>query len=521
MKPQTDLQKAHERQKNRESLLETLESIIIAFVLAFLFRAFIVEAFVIPTGSMAATLNGGHLEFTCSDCGYPFAVGHEGRSARVSDPVCPNCGLLQRLPDRVPLYSGDRILVLKYLYHFEEPQRWDVVVFRNPNDPAENYIKRLVALPGETIELVHGDVTIDDRVVHKTDKAQEALWMIVHDTRYRPTRRGWLPRWVPDAAWKVRDAGFVFEGPTPTDATAWLTYIHRDPAGRPANLLDFYAYNAASNGRQPPSHICTDLGLHAEVVARMPTSRVLIDLRAYRDRFRFELTARRSGRPTRILVNGRVVAQSADGVLPVGRPVEVLAANVDHKLVLLVGGKRVTGVLSGAATPEGDPTYDPTPLSDLERRQFENPPVPSASLPSTALGAGPSAASGADRAGADPDQMAAAVRIGADGGPVALGYLRLDRDVYYVNEPRHLSSGEGWVSGYGTEGNPFRLEANEFFVCGDNSPRSNDSRLWDLPRPVVPRNNLAGKAFFVYWPGAGWRYGIPVAPDPTSWRFVH
>ena len=513
MKPQTDLQKAHERQKKRESLLETLESIIVAFVLAFLFRAFIVEAFVIPTGSMAATLNGGHLEFTCSDCGYPFAVGYEGRLANPLEPVCPNCGLLQHFSQRVPVYSGDRILVLKFLYHFEEPKRWDVIVFRNPNDAAENFIKRLVALPGETIELVRGDVTINGRIAYKADEAQDALWMIVHDTRCRPTRRDWQPRWIPDPAWKVRDAGFVFEGPTPTDATAWLTYIHRDPAGRPANILDFYAYNAATNDRQPPGNVCTDLGLRTEVAARAPTSRVLIDLRAYRDRFRFELTPRRSGRPTRILMNGVVVAQSADGVLPVGRAVEVFAANVDHKLVLLVDGKRITEVLSSARTPEGDPMYEPTPLSDLERRQFENPPVPSASFPSAALGAG--------RAGADPDLMAAAVRIGADGGPVTLGHLRLDRDVYYVNEFMRLPSGEGWAPGHGTEGNPFRLQADEFFVCGDNSPRSNDSRLWNLSRPVVPQNNLAGKAFFVYWPGAGWRHGIPVAPDPTGWRFVH
>jgi len=67
-------------------------------------------------------------------------------------------------------------------------------------------------------------------------------------------------------------------------------------------------------------------------------------------------------------------------------------------------------------------------------------------------------------------------------------------------------------------------------VCGDNSPRSYDARAWMnanetnprfKDRPVVPRENLVGKAFFVYWAAAGNRYGIPVAPDPTGWRFVH
>lgn len=42
--------------------------------------------------------------------------------------------------------SGDRIFVLKYLYPFGSPQRWDVVVFRTPTSPQEYYIKRLVGL---------------------------------------------------------------------------------------------------------------------------------------------------------------------------------------------------------------------------------------------------------------------------------------------------------------------------------------------------------------------------------------
>src|SRR5687767_10846426 len=51
---------------------ETIESILIAFILAFIFRAFVVEAFVIPTGSMAPTLLGAHMRMRCRDCGYAF-----------------------------------------------------------------------------------------------------------------------------------------------------------------------------------------------------------------------------------------------------------------------------------------------------------------------------------------------------------------------------------------------------------------------------------------------------------------
>jgi hypothetical protein len=80
--------------------------------------------------------------------------------------------------------------------------------------------------------------------------------------------------------------------------------------------------------------------------------------------------------------------------------------------------------------------------------------------------------------------------------------------------------GRGSIRGWGTAGRPVTLEAGEFFVLGDNSPNSRDSRIWDLRSPVVPRRNLVGKAFFVYWPAAGTRYHIPLAPDPTEWRFV-
>src|SRR3954453_128584 len=85
---------------------ETGRSILVAFILAFIFRAFVVEAFVIPTGSMAPTLYGAHMRFRCPDCGTTFDVGYSvGRrgphgeetdipsvARRSIDYHCPNCG---------------------------------------------------------------------------------------------------------------------------------------------------------------------------------------------------------------------------------------------------------------------------------------------------------------------------------------------------------------------------------------------------------------------------------------------
>src|SRR6187549_2062939 len=74
------------------SVKETIESIVVAFILAFVFRAFIVEAFVIPTGSMAVTLYGNQVTKTCSTCGYEYAVGITERMPPDTKNLrCPNC----------------------------------------------------------------------------------------------------------------------------------------------------------------------------------------------------------------------------------------------------------------------------------------------------------------------------------------------------------------------------------------------------------------------------------------------
>src|SRR5258708_30198702 len=82
---------------------ETLESILVAFILAFIFRCFVVEAFVIPTASMAPTLLGAHMRFRCPDCGYRFDANYSpaqngddlyipSDSSLTYRAFCPNCG---------------------------------------------------------------------------------------------------------------------------------------------------------------------------------------------------------------------------------------------------------------------------------------------------------------------------------------------------------------------------------------------------------------------------------------------
>ena len=122
-------------------IANTFEWLITAFILAFVFRAFVMEAFRIPTGSMADTLMGAHFRVGCPECGTNYNHGYSPPNpdtippgkVDLRNPVhCPNCGYTMQStaasPITLPVDNGDRILVLKCLYQFVEPRRWDVIV---------------------------------------------------------------------------------------------------------------------------------------------------------------------------------------------------------------------------------------------------------------------------------------------------------------------------------------------------------------------------------------------------------
>jgi hypothetical protein len=104
-------------------------------------------------------------------------------------------------------------------------------------------------------------------------------------------------------------------------------------------------------------------------------------------------------------------------------------------------------------------------------------------------------------------------------GKLTLAHVALFRDIYYT------SDGQGSRGGRAVEGKPFKLNQDEFFVLGDNSPNSEDGRWWGEPTiaskgwtppraGVVPRYYLVGKALFVYWPSGfefPWPQGLKTA----------
>ncbi len=162
----------------RDHAREAVETVVFVVVLVLLLKLFVTEAFVIPTGSMAETLYGIQKIITCEKCGHEFPVNsHDeiegqqgnGRKLDVSGYCCPNCRFHGRVKDLNPVptsNTGDRVLVLKPIYHFDSagrPARGDVVVFKFPKAPQEkwvaaNYIKRCMAFGGETVGIHRGDL---------------------------------------------------------------------------------------------------------------------------------------------------------------------------------------------------------------------------------------------------------------------------------------------------------------------------------------------------------------------------
>jgi len=117
----------------RSNLGENARTLIIAFILAITFRSFAFEPFHIPSGSMKNTLLVGDYLFVSK-----YSYGYSRYS----------------FPMGLPLFKG-RIM------EFNPPKRGDVVVFRYPQNPHIDFIKRLMGLPGDKIQLKEGIVYIN------------------------------------------------------------------------------------------------------------------------------------------------------------------------------------------------------------------------------------------------------------------------------------------------------------------------------------------------------------------------
>jgi signal peptidase I len=460
---------------------QTVELLVFLALCVLLARTFSAEAYVVPTGSMAPTLLGWHRELVCTNCRFPFVVGidEEGRTGQA---VCPNCG--QAEPDPAPAIEcgGDRVLVQKFLYEFRRPKRWEVAVFHYPGEPSQAYVKRVVGLPGESVRFVDGNVQVDGQIVRKTLVEQRAMRILVHDSRYEPRDSDRYPRWSFRSGWGYRsratgwtrrEAGFVHRAAADSvPGGDWILYRNWDPARRRYGpVRDFYAYNG---GEMPADNEVSDLALEARLTVDRSVEAISAAVRSGSDLFvvripvglRGEVELTRNGR--RVPLGHGWDPFAEEGAWP--RTVTLEASAFDHRFQVAIDDRLLFEPVDYHHPREGPPPGD-SPIA-----------------------------------------------IGVHGGDATVSELRIYRDLHYTSA----------LAGTPRQGHALRsavlLGPDEYFVLGDNSPVSHDSRFWS-EGPVVPGSMLLGKPFLVHLPGQVvplqvFGRSVCWVPDPRRIRYI-
>ena len=448
-----------------------VESLVALALAVLLVRSFAVEGYIISTGSMAPYLLGYHKQVVCPDCRFPFAVGvpvDEGHDT--NGPVaCPNCGQTQIDLEHVPRNEGDQLLVQKLAYLFRSPKRWEVVVFQNPSRPIQAYVKRVIGLPGEAIQVMAGDVWINGELVRKNLAEQRSTRIAICSQQHRPDGGDDL-RWVTDEPWKTHENGFELAASVAQKANdrddsaadesgaaesshqfAWVTYLgdapQRDGTKPPTQRGskwpgDDYAYNALSDrAARYPDH---DLMAAMQIELHSGRGEFVLVMHDGSQAYEFRLHA--GDRELSLHLAGHdEPSQVAKFSGELWRHPMLLEMSLfDRQLLVAIEGKTIF--------------FQNLPLRTNETLADDN----SANSP-------------------------VPVRFGAVDLHVSVRDLMLYRDVYYTRgDARH-----------GVK-EPHQLGDDEYFFLGDNSPVSLDSRSW--PDAVVQDHMLLGKPFMVHLP---------------------
>ena len=459
-----------------------VELVILLLVAGLLARTWFVQGlivpFIVPGGSMAQTLLGLHRDVACEDCGCRFTCGADARPV-AARAVCPNCGCRQNHLESQPNVAGDRVLVDKSAFHLRPPRRWEIVAFRHPDQPSMCCVKRVVGLPGESVQIRHGDVYTKGKsqaareIQRKSLPIQRAMALPVHDANCRPSSEPPLPpRWRsddPHTQWGSAEGRFTHPAATSPESIDWLTYHHwrrlPGPAGGVVEspVMDVYGYNQTRPRRVEAISPVGDLLLSFRLVKLAGGGRLWV--RASDGREEFYVRIDGSELCYQVFRNAQEGQPVAQGTLADrSEDLRVELSLFDQQLVLGFGGRTAS-----------ECPYEP---ADGRPRPTSRP-----------------------------------FAIGCEGPEVEIRDLRVFRDVYYTHTVG--------VDGRWGLDRPVQLAEDEYFVLGDNSPISEDSRTWP-GGPGVPAKSLIGKPLVVHFPSrridwGSWHFQVP---DPAKIRYI-
>ena len=431
---------------------EVADFLILAVSIIFIFRLFVAEPFEVPTASMAPTLLGRHQTGCCPHCGYDITVPFPKPRDGQTEIRCRNCQSLIPLPS-APSTSGDRVLVSKLPP--SALRRFDVVVFKGPDEASVPYVKRLIGLPGETVRIREGEIEVREgeadsfHICRKPPKLSVALAQLVHDDRYRSPDV--LARWRSSepTAWRYVDHGYEVASPGCVE----LAYYHMaDDAddAQPISDGEMLIANKTGPARTSSANRVDDLFLDFVAKPSADCREISVTLRSKRGlaEFRWDIVQKKL-----TLTENESILWEGSFSSP-RKPPRFRFADVDEALWLWVDGRLL------ASAP-----YD--------QELF---------------------AVGLDHQSHSP------VALCADGVGTRLTDLVLLRDIYYRRSSRAIDpAGEGLhvsrdplITGGCADGEikaEWTLGPGEYFVLGDNSADSNDSRHWQhghaLPERLI------------------------------------
>lgn len=553
----------------------------VGFVLAvLLLRTFVLEGYLISTGSMAPRLCGFHRRIECPSCRSVFAFGVafdasvEGGEGGIREPqglrrlaVCPNCSQTSIDVRDVPNSHGDQLLVLKHIYDVRPPVRWETVVFRNPSAPREAYVKRVTGLPGERLQLVNGDVFINGRPAVKPWRQQLEMRIPVTDLEHVVDSDQYQLPWELDSGWKHsgRTISGGGDGPSWVRFRYWRWQGGRHPVSTPLSRESAAEDWAAFEEReaQLPVVLSSRVRYDADrqllectgVLPAEVQQLLLEDCRTEEFRsavFRLAAISHLAPVTDRYGYNSMVSSPEyivSDLMLDAQVSWEESPRSVDIRVPLGAAqyGLRIEPAAGRALLVDldrGSLVFEARlPAAALSRRSLHlqvsnfdrhlaaavNGVVLWEGIPAAGAGNVPQAleVSAADVPG-DPADPVRALEIslrteqqrrwalGVSSGNILIERLSMYRDVFYTPALRR-------------PGNPadseYLVAENSYFVQGDNSPVSSDSRGW--LESCVPHELLVGKPFLVHLPSrpailriAGFQCPVRI-PDWPRIRRVH
>jgi signal peptidase I len=221
---------------------DNIEAVTMAIIMAIFLKYFVIEAYKIPTGSMQPTLMGN---------------------------------------EDTAIY--DRILVDKLSYHFRDPVRWEVSVFKYPLDLSKNFIKRICGMPGEDLKIQDGDLW--------TRKNKDEQWQALR----RPDNVQW-------ECWKALDTDSAWK--IDAKSKSWSQEDDRVVAGGEGSarfpkvghsIMDTYldGYPAGMiekiRRKKPATNEVGDLRWQAEVTASADCRVIAIELQELTRRYRLTI----------------------------------------------------------------------------------------------------------------------------------------------------------------------------------------------------------------------------------------